>query len=40
MRIVDYAFEIVGKLSRNVAAQRAAMELIAARVDKLTAAQN
>jgi hypothetical protein len=40
MRIVEYAFDIVGKLSRNVAAQWAAAELIAARVDKLTAARN
>jgi hypothetical protein len=40
MRIVDYAFEIVGKLSRNVAGAVGGDELIAARVDKLTAAQN
>jgi len=40
VRIVEYAFDIVGKLSRNVAAQWAASELIAARLDSLTASQN
>jgi hypothetical protein len=40
MRIVEYAFDIVGKLSRNVAAQWQAAELLAARLDKLTASNN
>jgi hypothetical protein len=35
MRIVDYAFDIVAKLGRNSAAQWAALDLIAARVDAL-----
>jgi hypothetical protein len=33
LRIVEYAFDIVGKLHRNIAAQWTAMELIAARID-------
>ncbi len=33
MQIVDYAFDIVGKLSRNIAAQWTAIEIVAARVD-------
>jgi hypothetical protein len=33
MRIVEYAFDIVGKLHRNIAAQWAAIEMIAARID-------
>jgi hypothetical protein len=40
MRIVEYAFDIVGKLSRNVAAQWQAAEMLAARLDKLTASNN
>lgn len=35
MRIVDYAFDIVSTLGRNSAAQWAALDLIASRVDAL-----
>jgi uncharacterized Fe-S cluster-containing radical SAM superfamily enzyme len=40
IRIVEYAFDIVGKLSRNVAAQWMAAEMLAARLDQLTASGN
>jgi hypothetical protein len=36
-RIVEYAFEIIGKLHRNIAAQWTAVEIIAARVDAQSA---
>jgi hypothetical protein len=32
--VVEYAFDIVGRLHRNIAAQWTAMELIAARIDE------
>jgi hypothetical protein len=40
MRIVDYAFEIVGKLSRNVAGAVGGDGADRRTVDKRTAAQN
>jgi uncharacterized Fe-S cluster-containing radical SAM superfamily enzyme len=40
IRIVEYAFDIVGKLSRNVAAQWLAAEMLATRLDQLTASGN
>lgn len=33
MRIVDYAFDIVGKLGRNIGAQWVAIEMLAERID-------
>jgi hypothetical protein len=33
MRIVEYAFDIVGKLGRNINAQWVAIEMLAERID-------